>query len=169
MLSVDLRSLEGQAVQVDGSVDPEDPTWSDVATRPSSPVTVHGRLSAAGDGRYYFTGEFAGSAVGECTRCLTEVLVRAGDSIQCLFVESDADELDDDPDVFLLDSKSRSIDLRPAVREGWILAVPSFVLCREDCKGLCPTCGVDRNTTPCPCAASGDARWDALRERTAES
>ncbi|MCC7053809.1 MAG: DUF177 domain-containing protein [Gemmatimonadaceae bacterium] len=169
MLSVDLRSLEGQAVQVDGAIDPADLVWTDVATRPSSPVTVQGRLSRAGEGRYYFTGEFEGSAVGECTRCLTEVLVRAGDAIQCLFVESDEDGLDDDPDVFLLDSKSRSIDLRPAVREGWILAVPSFVLCRDDCKGLCPTCGVDRNTTPCTCAANGDARWDALRERTAES
>jgi uncharacterized protein len=169
MLSVDLRSVEGQAVQVDGAIAPEDAVWTDVVTRPSSPVTVHGRLSAAGDGRYYFTGTFEGAAVGECTRCLTEVLVRADDSLQCLFVESDEEGLADDPDVFLLDRKSRSIDLRPAVREGWILAVPSFVLCRDDCKGLCPMCGVDRNTTTCACDADGDARWDALRERTAES
>ena len=153
---------------MDGSADPEDRIWTDVAVRPSSPVTVHGRLSRAGDGRYFFTGEFEGTAVGECTRCLTEVLVRAGDSIQCLFVESDEDGLDDDPDVFLLDTKSRSIDLRPAVREGWILAVPSFVLCREDCKGLCPTCGVDRNTTACACPEHGDPRWAALTQRTAE-
>lgn len=95
--------------------------------------------------------------------------MRAGESLQCLFVESDEDGLEDDPDVFLLDAKSKRIDLRPAVREGWILAVPSFVLCRDDCKGLCRTCGVDRNTTPCSCASEGDARWDALRERTTES
>ena len=169
MLSVDIRSLSGQAVTLEGEIAPDDPVWLEGDIRPSSPVTVHGRLSSAGEGRYYFTGEFAGTAVGECTRCLTEVSVRAGDSIQCLFVESGEDGLDDDPDVFLLDAKSSSIDLRPAVREGWILAVPPFVLCREDCKGLCPTCGVDRNTTACDCAASGDARWAALRERTTET
>jgi uncharacterized protein len=169
MLSVDLRSLDGQAAPVDGAIDPSDAIWSEVEVRPSSPVTVHGRLSSAGDGRYYFTAEFEGSAVGECTRCLTEVPVRAGDSIQCLFVDSDEDGLDDDPDVFLLDGKSRSIDVRPAVREGWILAVPPFVVCREDCKGLCPTCGVDRNTTACQCASIGDARWAALKERAADS
>jgi uncharacterized protein len=169
MLSVDLRSLDGQAVQVDGSIDPSDPVWLDGDIRPSSPVTVQGRLSRAGEGRYYFTGEFDGSAVGECTRCLREVPVRAGDSIQCLFVDSDEDGLDDDPDVFLLDAKARSIDVRPAVREGWILAVPPFVLCREDCKGLCPTCGVDRNTTACRCASEGDARWAGLTERTTDS
>ncbi|MES3033072.1 MAG: DUF177 domain-containing protein [Gemmatimonadota bacterium] len=169
MLSVDIRSLDGSAVVLEGAIAPDDPIWLDGDIRPSSPVTVHGRLSSAGEGRYYFTGEFDGSAVGECTRCLTEVSVRAGDSIQCLFVDSDEDGLDDDPDVFLLDRKSSRIDLRPAVREGWILAVPPFVLCRDDCKGLCPTCGVDRNTTACDCASAGDARWAALKERTAES
>ena len=65
MLSVDLRSLDGQAVQVDGSIDPSDAVWLDGDIRPSSPVTVQGRLSRAGEGRYYFTGEFDGSAVGE--------------------------------------------------------------------------------------------------------
>lgn len=169
MLSVDLRSLEGQAVVVEGAIPPDDAIWTDVVTRPSSPVTVQGRISPAGEGRFYFTGDFEGTAVGECTRCLSEVLVRAGDSIQCLFVDADETELDDDPDVFLLDGKSRRIDLRPAVREGWILAVPSFVLCRDDCKGLCPTCGVDRNTTACTCDSAGDARWDALRGLTADS
>ena len=164
MLSVDLRSLDGNAVQVDGEIAPSDPVWTDVEVRPNAPVSVHGRLSGAGDGRYYFTGEFVGSAVGECTRCLTEVSVRAGDSIQCLFVSDDEDGLDDDPDVFLLDAKSRSIDVRPAVREGWILAVPPFVLCRDDCKGFCLTCGVDRNTTTCTCESSTDPRWDGLRQ-----
>ncbi len=169
MLSVDIRSLDGHAVQMEGAIPPEDAVWLDTDLRPSSPVTVHGRLSGAGEGRYYFTGEFEGTAVGECTRCLIEVLVRAGDSIQCLFAESGEDGLDDDPDVFLVDAKSSSIDLRPAVREGWLLAVPSFVLCRDDCKGLCLTCGVDRNTTACDCAFAGDARWAELREHTTES
>lgn len=169
MLSVDLRSLDAHAVTLEGSIDPADAVWLEGDIRPSSPVMVHGRLSGAGDGRYYFAGEFEGMAVGECTRCLTEVSVRAGDSIQCLFVCDDEDGLDDDPDVFLLDAKSRTIDVRPAVREGWILAVPPFVLCRADCKGLCPTCGVDRNVTSCRCASSVDARWDALRERTTNS
>ena len=168
MLSVDIRSLDGRAVELEGSIDPEDAVWLDGDIRPSSPVTVHGRLSSAGEGRYYFTGEFRGTAFGECTRCLTEVSVRAGDSMQCLFVESGEDGLDDDPDVFLLDGKSSSIDLRPAVREGWLLAAPTFVLCREDCKGLCPTCGGDRNTAACSCASDGDARWAALHERPTE-
>lgn len=43
------------------------------------------------------------------------------------------------------------VDLAPLVREYVILAVPMTVLCKEDCRGLCPSCGVDRNTTACAC------------------
>ncbi|MDZ7630504.1 MAG: hypothetical protein U5K74_03845 [Gemmatimonadaceae bacterium] len=138
MLSVDLRSLEGQAVQLEGSIDPDDAVWLDGDVRPSSPVTVQGRLSGAGEGRYYFTGEFEGSAVGECTRCLIEVPVRAGDSIQCLFVSDDEDGLDDDPDVFLLDAK---LALRPRPPSGDSRGVdpqsrPSRCCAVRICKGL---------------------------------
>jgi uncharacterized protein len=51
------------------------------------------------------------------------------------------------------------------VREQWLLAVPTFLLCRDDCKGLCPTCGVDLNAGECQCPPqiTVDSRWDALR------
>lgn len=63
------------------AIAPDDAISLDADNRSSSPLTVHGRLSSAGDGRYDFTGEFEGTAVGECTRCLIEVSVRAGDSL----------------------------------------------------------------------------------------
>jgi len=72
MLSVDIRSSDGRAVELEGSIAPEDAAWLDGDIRLSSPVTVHGRLSNAGEGRYYCTGEVRGTASGECTRCLTE-------------------------------------------------------------------------------------------------
>jgi uncharacterized protein len=44
------------------------------------------------------------------------------------------------------------------------MAVPMKPLCREDCRGLCPTCGEDLNVTACGCAAeAADPRWEALR------
>ena len=58
---------------------------------------------------------------------------------------------------------ARSLDLRPAVREEWLLAAPAFVLCREDCKGLCPRCGADLNEGPCSCTKTEiDPRWASL-------
>ena len=163
MLSVDLRSLGTQAAQVEGELAPDDAIWVEGDVLPATPVVVTGRLSGAGEGRYYFTGHFEGTATAECRRCLAEVSVTAADDVQCLFVEgSDEDGLDDDPDVYPIEARARAIDLRPAVREAWLLAVPAFALCREDCRGLCPTCGVDRNTTPCACTPAGDDRWAGL-------
>ena len=46
-----------------------------------------------------------------------------------------------------------------------LLELPSKFLCREDCRGLCPVCGCDRNTAECGCpTASGDPRLDALNK-----
>ena len=48
--------------------------------------------------------------------------------------------------------------------EQWLLDVPGYALCREDCKGLCPTCGADLNEGECECPPAADSRWDALRK-----
>ena len=47
------------------------------------------------------------------------------------------------------------LDLGEMIREQLFLSVPLKRLCREDCRGLCPTCGVNRNRTPCDCPPDG--------------
>ena len=57
------------------------------------------------------------------------------------------------------------VDLQPAVRETVLLEVPDDVLCAEECAGICPRCGADRNTAPCRCeAVLRDDRWAVLDE-----
>jgi uncharacterized protein len=57
------------------------------------------------------------------------------------------------------------IELDDLVREELLLAVPVSVLCREDCQGLCPICGIDRNLSSCECQSSEiDSRWEKLKE-----
>jgi uncharacterized protein len=48
------------------------------------------------------------------------------------------------------------IDLIELLREQFYLALPMKPLCREDCRGLCPQCGVNRNTGTCECAPGWD-------------
>jgi uncharacterized protein len=55
------------------------------------------------------------------------------------------------------------IDLAPAVREYVLIELPDGPLCRDDCAGICPVCGVDRNESTCDCDTSvRDERWAAL-------
>ncbi|MCL1909850.1 MAG: DUF177 domain-containing protein [Kiritimatiellaeota bacterium] len=55
------------------------------------------------------------------------------------------------------------LDLTEEVREAIILAFPGYPVCREDCKGLCMTCGTNLNERTCACHEAGqDNRWAAL-------
>lgn len=164
MLSFDLRSLETHAAQVDAVLPSDDPVWLDGDVRPVDGVHVTGRLSSAGTGRFYFSGHIAGTSRDSCRRCLTDALVPVADDVHLLFAESGGDEEElDDPDVYVIDARDYNLNLGPAVREQWLLAVPPLVVCREDCKGLCPKCGADLNLGACDCAPVHDPRWDALR------
>jgi len=164
MLSFDIRSLETQAVVVDADLPADDPIWEDGDPKPAGAVHVTGRLSSAGAGRFYWHGRIEGDVALECSRCLTDTSAHVSDEAHIIFAES-GDEETDDPDVFRIDPKDRELDLRPAIREEWILAAPTFGLCRDDCKGLCASCGQDLNEASCDCGKPGaDARWDALRK-----
>jgi uncharacterized protein len=150
MLVFDLRTLASAAAQVHGTVAADDPVWEERDTRPADGVHVTGRISAAGPGRFYFSGQLAGEAVGECRKCLTSVRTPISEPVKSIFVEQGSDDLDD-PDVFVFDPRTNVLDLRPSVREQWLVAVPPFVQCRDECKGLCPTCGADLNAGACAC------------------
>ena len=163
MLSFDIRDLESQAVVVDGTLGADDPIWESGDPLPSGVIRVAGRLSAAGAGRFYWHGRIAGSVVLPCTRCLTDTSVPVKDEAHLIFAVA-GDEEADDADVYTFGPRDKNLDLRPAVRELWLLNAPAYALCRDDCKGICPTCGADLNSGACECPPTGDSRWDALRK-----
>jgi DUF177 domain-containing protein len=56
------------------------------------------------------------------------------------------------------------VELNEVLREFVLLTLPMQRLCREDCKGICPECGQNRNQKECQCQASAiDDRWQALK------
>jgi uncharacterized protein len=169
MLSFDIRSLESRAAIVDEQLSADDSVWEENDPKPVTAAHVTGRLSAAGPGRFYWHGRIEGDVALACSRCVTDVRAHVSDEAHIIFAES-GDEDTDDPDVYLLDPNDRELDLRPALREEWVLAAPTFSVCRDDCKGLCPRCGKDLNTGPCTCEEkSSDSRWDTLRKLDSSS
>jgi uncharacterized protein len=170
MLSFDIRSLEQHAIAVDDDLSPDDRVWKEGDPVPSGPLHVTGRLSTAGAGRFYWHGRIEGDVVMPCRRCLTDASAHVAGDEHIIFVEAD-DEEADNPDVYPLDARADELDLRPALREQWLLSVPGFVLCRDDCKGLCGSCGADLNSGACGCPPkmSIDSRWDALRKLSPHS
>ena len=162
MLSFDRSSLETKAARVDGKLASDDPVWLDGDPRPIDGVVVTGRLSSAGEERFYFSGHMSGEVAEDCRRCLAPARARVDEELHLLFADA-TDEESDDSDVYMLEPGATTVDLRPALREQWLLAAPGFALCREDCKGLCPRCGADLNLGPCGCAPEVDPRWASLK------
>jgi len=70
----------------------------------------------------------------------------------------------DDPGSFTIDEHN-ILDLTEAIRQYTLLAIPMKPLCRQDCAGLCPTCGTNLNQAQCDCPPEpADPRWAKLRE-----
>jgi uncharacterized protein len=163
MLSFDLRSLEAQAATVDDELKADDPVWQEGDPKPDSAVHVTGRLSATGTGQFYWHGRISGDVTAPCRRCLAEAHAHVEDESHIIYAELD-ETTEDDPDIYPVDPAAHELDLRPALREEWLLAQPRFILCQDDCKGLCPRCGADLNDADCGCPPQTDARWDSLRK-----
>ena len=159
MLRVDLRELARGPIDTRGELGQADPMLEGLDVALGGPVVVTGRLQATGEGRFYWHGTLATVVTGECRRCLTPVSAPVTTDADALFTQDDTEQ---DPDAYALAPDATAIDLAPAVRQEVLLAVPRFLQCREDCRGLCPRCGQDLNAGPCGCAPAADPRWQAL-------
>lgn len=81
-----------------------------------------------------------------CSRCLQPMSMPVTAAVNENFVRSPDPE---DPDQYEL--QGYQIDLDPLVTDALLLEIPIRFLCSEDCKGLCPVCGVNRNLVSCTC------------------
>jgi uncharacterized metal-binding protein YceD (DUF177 family) len=94
---------------------------------------------------------------GEVRQKLTCLCSRCGESFET--------EVEDKEFVCSLEINGETdfLDLTGDIREAIILALPGYPVCRETCKGLCPTCGANLNKKKCRCRSTGsDGRWAAL-------
>ncbi|HZR81933.1 MAG TPA: DUF177 domain-containing protein [Candidatus Binatia bacterium] len=115
----------------------------------------------------FFDGRVRSAAEGTCARCLEPFLLDVDEAFEFVLTPvdaaGDAAELRAE-DLSLSTYAGDEVDLAPLVEEQTILALPTRALCREDCRGLCPTCGVNRNAEACGCAEKApDPRLAVLR------
>ena len=141
MLSFDIRALDTKAAQVDGLLAPDDPVWQEGDPLPSEPVHATGRLSTAGPGKYFWSGAIEGALVMPCRRCLTDVTASVSEDVHLVFADADEDEADD-PDVYPVDPRAAMLDLKPAVREQWLLNEGDLGALSTDCSGAACAGGV---------------------------
>ncbi len=164
MLTLDLPRLERDgALSIEATVSRDDPLWNDSGLRFDGGVEVAVQASVAGTGEFVVRVEVAGRRLAECRRC-AETVQRPID-LEFIWVFGEPrEEQEDDGGVRVVAADAVDLDLGPVLREELILELDRWIVCRAECEGLCPSCGVNLNEMTCDCSSDEpDPRWDALR------
>jgi len=128
----------------------------------------HGKHQVIKDIR--LQGEWATILELLCARCLEPVPQNLARKFELLYRPQGSDAGKEEISVTAADAeigyyKGDGLLLEDVLREQVLLAVPLKVICREDCKGLCPHCGKNLNAEQCSCAVPSEGtRWAALKE-----
>ncbi len=170
-MRIELENLEGGKSDFAHVYQPDDLNPVDERVSLTGPATVSGKVRLAGK-EVFVNGHVEARAQVECDRCLqpVETPVNADFALEYIsgseYESSGVAELTEaEMSVSVFDGKALDVD--EIVKEQILLAVPTRMLCREDCKGICPECGTDRNTGNCSCATNDiDPRWAALKNLT---
>lgn len=125
---------------------------------------VEGKISNVGNEILRFDGQAATRLEMRCARCNKPVAVPLQVEISQRFAKEETEEdISGDGE----DSEpiaNDHIDLENVIFHEIQLSIPMKVLCKEDCKGLCPVCGQDLNEGSCHCETKEtDPRWDVLK------
>jgi len=164
--SHELGRRPGSTRTVQRTVGAPDDLGTDVIGIPTgTDVELDLRLEAVMEG-VLVSGTVRGRAVGECVRCLDEVVDDVDVSLQELYVYPDrarvaAEDGDDEEDVRELDGDL--VDVEPALRDAVVPALPFQPLCRPDCPGLCSICGAHLAEDPDHTHELLDPRWSSLQ------
>ena len=164
MLSVDFSDLERyHSVAIEGRIGPDERGFEDCPFVVCRPLEFVLTASWVGSDQVIVRGTCRGAVQQNCRRCLEPVEGLVDAEITLVFVPVDSLE-EEDGRTISLNSGVREIDLKPYLRDEVIFAIPSFVECSAECRGLCAGCGENLNTSKCKCVSGGmDPRWDALR------
>lgn len=162
VLVIDLRGLEQAPAEVTGEIGQDDALWSDTGVDLATGVSARAKAEGSPLHGVWVRGDFSGQIRTACRRCLAPLELEVSEHFEILF-DPKASRADEDEALYVLDARADELDLRPALRERFLLAVPDFPLCRESCSGLCPICGTELNEGSCQCDPSEkDPRWGPL-------
>ena len=163
MLLIELSTIPAEGRVVDEALDPASIHVADEETfalRPGGRLSC--RLERVDGESVHVRGRLQAGLDLECNRCLAPYTLPVSQELDLFYLphrpeadgEEEEDEVElDDHDMVVAYHDGTRLDLGEMVREQLYLTVPMKRLCRDDCKGRCPSCGADLNAKPCACPA----------------
>jgi uncharacterized protein len=168
-MRIELDRLEQTGDRFAHLYEPEEIVLDEEHARLTAPPEVTVRVRVSGR-EVRLRGKITARAEVDCDRCLKSVSVPVETAFDVTYVPeedyraSEVAELQEE-DLSLSVFDGQTIDVDELVREQVLLALPARALCSDECKGLCPACGADRNLNPCDCDSKEvDPRWAGLEK-----
>ncbi len=158
-MQIPLSDIPREGLELQFEMDPATLDPEDSGVKFVAPIHVQSRLVVM-DRTVYVSGTADAPARLQCVRCLEAISFPVHSSFE-INVEPQESASEKSPGEWRelhrdeLDEHTYSgdaIDLADLVREQILLALPTYPLCRADCRGLCPQCGADRNRLSCRCS-----------------
>lgn len=188
-LGFQLTEIPEEGLDLADEVQPDELGLLPEEAQVSGPLSLSARLTNVGD-HVYVEGVIDGTFLRECVRCLkryeayaevpftaayqgSDPTVRsrgggAKDRHQASDEEGISEQSDQEDDLYVCTGDR--VELAEMLREHIILSTPMQPLCREECRGLCPVCGQDRNEEPCSCSEAPKTNpFAVLQERLKKS
>ena len=159
---LDIMEKPGDEIEFSGSIDIDSVMMGKRKVEFKTPIFVEGILRNVGHG-ILAEGRYKATIINECSRCLDMIEQELTGRLEELFVVDISKHDNDDKEVFPISNKT--INLEPAVNQLVITEIPFKPLCKNDCAGICVTCGKNLNKETHDCQEDAiDIRMSKLKD-----
>jgi len=166
-MRIEIRQVKPEGTDFHFSESAEEMEIAIAGAKFPSPIEVDLSATLTGD-EIICQGEVFSEVEIECSRCLEHfdlpIKTRSQFVVQMIDLPEEQSEDNNDDDYEVIPKSQTFIDISQRVRDAILLNISLKPLCSDDCKGLCPMCGVNRNENDCECTPDkSDERWDVLK------
>ncbi len=167
-----IKEMELRKVRFDETFAPGQIDFTEEFLEQIAPLQVTGtaELLAHTEGEMRIQGKYSVEMGSICDRCLGSARfpIDAGFDLfyrPVSFLAREEEVEIDEGEAEIGFYENGGIELEDVIREQVLLALPMQRVCSEECRGICPACGRNRNESACECLPGpGDARWSSLRD-----
>ena len=167
-----IRDLEVRAGQFDLSLAPGEISFLDEKLRQIGPLKAAGKVEMVGGsrGEIRVKGHLSVAMEADCDRCLEPARFPIDSDFELFYTPVTEGPVNEEVAIDASEAEigfyeGDGIELNDVLREYVLLTLPMQRVCRQDCKGICPVCGQNRNLKDCACQAVPlDDRWAALKD-----
>jgi uncharacterized protein len=166
-----VREMELRKIRFDETFEPGQIEFASENLEQASPLHAVGsaELLKNTGGEARIQGRYTVEFTAPCDRCLVNARYPLDAGFDLFY--RPAKEIARDEEIEIDEGEAEigfyeggGLELEDILREQILLALPMQRVCREDCKGICPICGKNRNQSACDCSTpTVDDRWGALR------